>query len=145
MYLAAYNYIINDSINANRVICVADVITDLDMYEWDGLKDYPKERKKLHMYRSERGYEYFEPYYCPLLFFLFRNKNAENSDTIVFFSPIVDSSMLRADLMFYDEGSKGRSKFRHEAYVFGMSYEYLFLFNEDGYIKKALGRYIIMN
>lgn len=143
MYRNAYEYILNDSINKDRIISVADCMTDLGMY-WDtGLEEYPQEKERLRSYRRERKYRYFEPYFSPLLHCLFRNKNADISNTVVFFSPVVDL-MLRADLEFYELGS-GRAKFRHDAYWFGMSYMYLFLFNEDGTIKKALGMEFILN
>ena len=52
MYMAAYKYISNDSINQGNLIAVADSIVDLDRYWVTGLEQFPEECKKLAQYRK---------------------------------------------------------------------------------------------
>lgn len=147
MYMSAYRYILNDSINRNKLVAVADSIVDLDRYWMTGLEQYPEEQKKLACYREKQMKRIFTAtaFYSPLLASLFHDQDVMHSNTILFFSEIADL-MLRADINFFDKGYVGDyEKFNYEAYIWGISYEYLFIFNEDGTIKKVLRRELILN
>lgn len=147
IYMTAYKYIINDSINQNKLMVVADSIVDLDRYWVDGLEELPEERKILAQYKDKQRERYFiaSTYYSPLLATLFPNQDVKRSNNILFFSNI-DNMMLRADVNFFDKKCMSEcEKFRYEAYMWGTSHEYLFIFNEDCIIKKVLWREVILN
>lgn len=99
MYMAAYNYILNDSINNNRLIVVADSIVDLDRYWVTGLEQFPEEYKKLARYIEKQMKRMFatSSSYSPLLASLFHDQDVKLSNAILFFSRIIDL-MLRADI-----------------------------------------------
>lgn len=147
MYMAAYKYIINDSINKDKLIVVADSIVDLDRYWVTGLEQFPEEQKKLIQYKEKQMKRIFttSTFCSPLLACLFREQDVNGSNTILFFSEIADL-ILRADINFYDKKIIGEyDKFNYEAYLWGISYEYLFIFNQDGTLRKALRRKMILN
>lgn len=147
MYMAAYKYITNDSINKKKLIVVSDSIEDLDR-NWDtGLEQFPEESKKLAQQLEEQSKRYFikTTYYSPLLASLFQNQDVKRSQTILFFSKIEDM-MLRADINFFNKKYIAEDeKFNFRDYMWGMKFQYLFIFNEDGTIKKALWRELILN
>lgn len=144
MYMTAYQHIKNDSIFSGKLIAVADSIVDLDRYCLDCLKeDFPEECKKLDQYRKNKKYpyyymyySYFYTYYSPLLAFLFRNQDVEQASVILFFSNVEDL-MLRADIHFYDKKYISE-KFRSEQYIWGISYRYLFIFDENATLRKVV-------
>lgn len=147
MYMAAYNYILSDSINKNKLIAVADSIVDLDRYWVTGLQQFPEEHKKLAQYREKQMTKIFatSTSYSPLLSSLFHDQDVKRSNTILFFSGIIDL-MLRADINSFNKNYMGEyEKFNYEAYIWGISYEYLFLFKEDGTLRKVLQRELILN
>lgn len=149
MYKTAYEYIVNDSVCKNKRIVVADSICDLDRYWPAGLEKFPEECKKLKQYREEQGKRMYKTriamYYSPLLVSLFPNRDVKRSDTVLFFSEIIDL-MLRVDVIFFNKQYISEcERFRWEAYMWGTAYEYLFIFNEDGTIRKALWSEIILN
>lgn len=140
MYLAAYNYIINDSINTEKTISVSDSIVDLDRFWFsDKLIALPVEKEKLDRYRTDKKYSWFNTFYSACIDSLFY-KRKEQSDHVLFFSTIEDN-MLRADLLSYkksiDAFNYDQVASQTEAYI------YLFIFNTDGTIKEAFGHEII--
>ena len=147
MYMTAYKYILNDPINKNKLIIVADSIGDLDSY-WDKyLEKYPEEQKKMNQYREKQIKRIWgtSTFYSPLLASLFQGQNVKSSNTVLFFSEIIDS-MLIASENFYDKKSVGEYyKFSYEAYMWGISYEYLFIFNEDGTLRDVFWHELILN
>ena len=144
MYMTAYQHIKNDSIFSGKLIAVTDSIVDLDRYCLDCLKkEFPEEYEKLKVYRKNKKYpyfysyySYFYTYYSPLLAFLFRNQDVEQASAILFFSNIEDL-MLRADVNFYDK-TYISNKFKYEEYIWGISYEYLFIFDENATLRKVV-------
>lgn len=147
MYMAAYKYITNDSINKNKLIVVSDSIEDLDRY-WDtGLEQFPEESEKLKKQRNEqrKRYSIKTTYYSPLLASLFQNQDVKRSQTILFFSKIEDMILIANINFFNKRYIPEDNKFECGNYIWGISYEYLFIFNEDGTIKKALWRELMLN
>lgn len=145
MYMAAYEYIICDSINFGRLISVSDSIVDLDRYWSSGLEEFPNEKNILNQYRSKKGYRYFDTYYSQSLDSLFHNRQMNQSNTILFFSQIEDC-ILRADLLTFSSKQICKVKKKdYNAYFWGTGFEYLFLFNANGVIKIVLRQEIIYN
>jgi hypothetical protein len=138
-YMAAYNYIVNDSINQGKIIAVSDSIVDLDRYWFSGdIETYPKEKEMINQYRMNKKYIWFDTFYSQLLVSLFCKKGASNH--VLFFSTIEDN-ILRADIL---PGKRETNLFDYNKIAFQTEgYIYLFLFNVDGTIKLAIQRKII--
>ncbi len=131
-YIAAYNFIINDSINRGKSIVVSDSIVDLDRFWFfDELKKFPEEQQKLKQYRKNKGFIWSDPFYSPCLAKLFFLRD-ESVNNVLFFSTIEDNILI-ADLLSFT----GRyDKFSYNTFLSGGRI-YLFIFCEDGTIKAA--------
>lgn len=151
MYMTAYQYIKKDSIFSNKLIAVVDSIVDLDRYCLDCLKkEFPEEYEKLKVYRKNKKYPYshtyyscFYTYYSPLLAFLFRSQDVKQASAILFFSNIEDL-MLRVDVNLYDK-TYVFNKFKYEEYIWGISYEYLFIFDKNATLRKVVRSEVQLN
>ena len=140
LYLAAYNYIVNDSVNQNKKIIVSDSIIDLDRFWFSqDLENFPVEKEKLEQYRVDKGFNWFETYYSHCIDSLFCKKN-QQANNILFFSPIEDN-ILRADVL---PRKRCVNKFDYNTMAFQtVGQIYLFIFDDDGTIKMVFGRKII--
>ena len=140
MHLAAYNYIVNDSINQNKEIVVSDSIVDLDTYWFfSKLIDFPEEKRKLEQNRENKNYIWNEPVYSPCLSSLFCRKN-NSAKNVIFFSQIEDN-MLRADLLPH---TWQLNEFRYDEMAhFTTGQIYLFIFDDDGTVKATFSSEII--
>jgi len=140
LYLAAYNYIVNDSVNQNKQISVSNFIVDLDRFWFsEDLKNFPVEKEKVNQYREYRGFNWFEPYYSHCIDSLFCKKN-QQANSVLFFSKI-ENNMLRADVLPH---KRCVDKFDYNAMAFQtVGQIYLFIFDEDGTIKMTFSREII--
>ncbi len=100
-YIAAYNFIINDSINQGKSIAVSDTIIDLTR-DWfsEDLGNFPKEQKILDQYRENKGFIWSAPFYSPCLTTLFPERRDESANNVLFFSTIEDN-MLIVELLPY--------------------------------------------
>lgn len=141
MYIAAYNYVANDSINRGKNIVVSDSIVDLDRFWFSkDLTEFTVEKEKLDLYRLRKNYVWFDSFYSPCISSLFSGKNL-NSKLVLFFSTIEDN-MLRVDLLPYNK--KWKNKFSYDTMSFqNVGQIYLFIFNKDRSIKKAFSHEII--
>lgn len=149
MYKTAYEYIVNDSVCKNKQIVVSDSICDLERYGTAGLEQFPEEYIKLDQYREEQVMRFvtkgMTAFYSPLLASLFPNRDVKRSDTVLFFSEVIDL-MLRVDVNFFNKKYISEcDRFRWEAYMWGTAYRYLFIFNEDGAIRKVLWSEMMLN
>ena len=140
MYLTAYNYIVNDSINQNKEIAVSDSIVDLDTYWFfSKLINFPEEKRKLEQNRENKKYIWNEPVYSLCLSSLFCRKS-NSAKNVIFFSQIEDN-MLRTDLLPH---TWQRNKFHYdEMALFTTGQIYLFIFEDDGTIKATFSSEII--
>lgn len=138
-YLDAYNYILNDSINLNKVIFVSDTIVDLDrIWFLHDLDSLPKEKG---IVESLTKYSWKVNFYSENISKIFPlNYLNHGSKTILFFSWI-EKNTLCADL-FYD-------KLKIETFDYNKiasqneSQMYLFIFNSDGKIGRAFRKKIL--
>jgi len=140
LYLNAYNYIINDSINQNKEIAVSDSIVDLDRFWFSqDIKNFFIEKEKVNRYRSTKDFRWFKPYYSYYIDSLFCKKN-QQSNNILFFSQIEDN-MLRVDVL---PCKKHVNKFDYNAVAYQNTGQiYLFIFDEEGIIKMVFSREIV--
>jgi hypothetical protein len=139
IYLAAYNYIFQDSVNQGKTITVSDSIVDLDKFWFSqDISDCPAKKEVLDQYRANKGFIWFDTYYSPCLASLFCKTTT--SKNVLFFSKIEDN-MLRADLLPYKQQS---NKFDYGKMAFqNVGQIYLFIFNKDGSLKSAFSHEII--
>lgn len=141
MYIAAYDYVVNDSLNRGKNIVVSDSIVDLDRFWFSkDLTEFTVERKKLDQYRLNKNYIWFDPFYSPCIASLFVEKKMY-SKQVLFFS-VIEDNMLRVDLLPHNR--KCVNKFNYNAISSQTEGQvYLFIFNKDGSIKKAFSHEII--
>jgi len=140
LYLAAYNYILNDSVNQNKKIAVSDSIVDLDRFWFSqDLKNFTIEKEKVDQYRSAKKFMWTKPYYSYFIDSLFC-KNKKQANNVLFFSQIEDN-MLRVDIL---PKKRCVDKFDYNAVAFqNIGRIYLFIFDKNGNIKKTFSREII--
>jgi len=140
LYLAAYNYILNDSINHNEKIAVCDSIIDLDRFWFSqDMKDFPIEKENIDKYRAAKEFKWDKPYYSYYIDSLFCEKNKQ-ANNILFFSQIEDN-MLRTDILPH---KRCVDKFNYNAMAFqNIGLVYLFIFDKNNTIKIVLSREII--
>lgn len=141
MYIAAYNYVVNDSLCQEKNIVVSDSIIDLDRFWFSkDLSEFSIEREKLDQYRFRKSYAWFKPFYSPCISSIFNVKNL-NSKLVLFFS-VIEDNMLRADLLPHNK--KWTNKFNYDEMSFqNVGQIYLFIFNKKGRIKKVFCHEII--
>lgn len=140
MYLAAYNYIINDSINQRKSISVSDSIIDLDRFWFSkDLISLPEEKEKIDKYRTNKKNVWSAPFYSPCITLLF-DKNVRQSDAVLFFSKIEDN-ILRADLL-PDKSSADKYNYNQMSFQ-NTGRIYLFVFDKDCIFKGVFNHEII--
>ena len=139
LYLAAYQYIINDSVNQNKEISVSNFIVDLDRFFFsEDLQSFPVEKEKVDQFRENKGFSWFESYYSYCIDSLFCKKQQANS--VLFFSQIEDN-MLRVDVL---PRKRCFDKFDYDTLAFQtVGRNYLFIFDEDDTIKIVLSHKMI--
>jgi hypothetical protein len=137
-YLNAYNYILNDSINLNKVIFVSDTIIDLDrIWFLHDLDSLPKEKEIIknltkYSWKANSHSENISKVF-PL------NYLNHSSKTILFFSWI-EKNTICADL-FYD---KRIETFNYERIASqNKSQMYLFIFDSNGKIKHVFRKELL--
>lgn len=149
-YKKAWEYIVNDSINKDKIMVVSDSIVDIDPSWFSNvgdLDDYPNLVSYIEENRREKQrWIFYEnpPVYSSCFRTLFPKK--KKFDHIVFFSAI-EKNMLRIDLLPFDKSQinvKYINPFYYERMArFTEGYMYLFIFEENGLIKNVFGREII--
>lgn len=144
MYMTAYAYILNDSINQKKILLVADSLVDLDcIYNEDTLNT--KEENGI-LLRQRKKYKFFAPYHSSLLSSLFPKFDVSSESYVLFFSPIIENVILRADLYFFDKNHVNtKDIFRYDSYIFGTSYQYLFIFQPNATLKRVICNEFILN
>lgn len=142
-YRNACNYIAKDSVVENKTIAVADSIVDLIWVSVKPEKDCLEKKIFKEFYMNK--YDFFEPYFSPVLSSLSSGQEKRESQWVVFFSKLKNNT-LRADLFSSPQSSIGiKAKFNYNSYCFGESYEYLFIFDTNGSITKVIRRKVILN
>lgn len=138
-YLNAYNYILNDSINLNKVIFVSDTIVDLDrIWFLHDLDSLPKEKTIL---KSLTKYSWKPNFHSENISKIFSSNYINyNSKTILFFSWI-EKNTLCVDL-FHDKQTANMFDYNKIASQ-NKSQMYLFIFNPDGKIKYVFRKEIL--
>lgn len=144
MYMTAYTYILNDSINQKKNLLVADSLVDLDcIYNEDTLNT--KEENEI-LLRQKKKHKYLPPYHSSLLSNLFPKIDISSEFHVIFFSPIIENVMLRADLYFLQKKNINmKDIFRYDSYIFGTSYQYLFIFQPNSTLKRVICNEFILN
>lgn len=141
LYMIAYNYIVNDSINKGKTITVSDSIVDLDRYWCSAeLDSFPEEKKALKQYRENKKYVWFTTYYSQCLNTLFHHTKNISAKKVIFFSQIEDN-MLLAELLPY---KKQCNLFSYDEMAFlSTGQSYLFIFSKEGILKAAFSHEMI--
>lgn len=138
-YLNAYNYIIHDSINIDKVIFVSDTIIDLDrIWFLHDLDSLPKEKEII---KSLTKYSW-KPSFCSENISKIFSLNYLNysSETILFFSWI-EKNTLCVDV-FHDKKQIDTFNYNRIASQ-NKSQMYLFIFNSKGEIKYVFRKEIL--
>jgi len=137
-YLLAYDYIQNDSVNNSKNADVSDSLVCLNIgVFWRELKS-PDDGEKDLFSRMYNMYQNAD--FSLNLSFLKRHTN-KDSKSIVFFSPVINDSILCADLL------KKKSCWEKDQYsriaMQNRSFMYLFLFDSNGSIKSVARKEMI--
>lgn len=139
-YSAGYNAIINDSINQGKSLIVSDSLVRLNVAVFfRELKQKDEDVNSL-ITRLYGIYQNFDS--CSKLTFL-SDKSGKFSKNILFFSPIINDSILCAELFEY-KSSLNKNEYLRIA-TSGTSYMYLFVFDEVGKIKSMFRKEMIYN
>ncbi len=139
-YLAAYDVIVNDSINEGKSLIVSDSLVRLNVAVFfRELKQKDEDENSLAT-RLYAMCQNIDP--CSKLTFL-SDKSSKCSKHIVFFSPIINDSILCAELFEYK--SCLNSYEYNQIAMFNTSYIYLFIFDEVGKIKSMFRKEMIYN
>lgn len=138
-YLAAYNYIINDSTNNGWNINIYNSPVKLNVAVfWRELKKTDESENALfsRLYNIYQNVDFTQN-----LSLLANSKNKNNSNSIVFFSPILNDSILCAELF---DNKRHHQKFTYNKIAFqNQSYFYLFILNATGTIKTVFRKEMI--
>ncbi len=139
-YLVGYNAIINDSINQGKDLIISDSLVKLNVAVFfRELKQKDEDESSLTT-RLHGIYQNVDS--CSKLTFL-NDKSRKCSKNILFFSPIINDSILCAELFEYKSNLNKNNYLRIA--TFNTSYVYLFVFDEVGKIKLMFRKEMIYN
>ncbi len=141
-YLAGYNAIINDSINKGKSLIISDSLVDLNISVfYKELKQKDEDKRSVMIRLLYKIYQNVD--FCSKLTFL-NDKSVQYSKNILFFSPIINDSILCAELFEYKRNlnKNNKTEYRHVA-AFNTSYIYLFMFDKVGKIKSMFRKEMI--
>ncbi len=141
-YLAGYNAIINDSINKGKSLIISDSLVDLNISVfYKELKQKDEDKRSVMIRLLYKIYQNVD--FCSKLTFL-NDKSVQYSKNILFFSPIINDSILCAELFEYERNlnKNNKTEYRHVA-AFNTSYIYLFMFDKVGKIKSMFRKEMI--
>ena len=141
-YLAGYNAIINDSINKGKSLIISNSLLDLNISVfYKELKQKDEDKRSVMIRLLYKIYQNVD--FCSKLTFL-NDKSVQYSKNILFFSPIIDDSILCAELFEYKRNlnKNNKTEYRHVA-AFNTSYIYLFMFDKVGKIKSMFRKEMI--
>lgn len=143
-YLAGYNAIINDSINKGKSLIISNSLLDLNISVfYKELKQKDEDKRSVMIRLLYKIYQNVD--FCSKLTFL-NDKSVQYSKNILFFSPIINDSILCAELFEYKRNlnKNNKTEYRHVA-AFNTSYIYLFMFDKVGKIKSMFRKEMINN
>ena len=141
-YLAGYNAIINDSINKGKSLIISNSLLDLNISVfYKELKQKDEDKRSVMIRLLYKIYQNVD--FCSKLTFL-NDKSVQYSKNILFFSPIINDSILCAELFEYKRNlnKNNKTEYRHVA-AFNTSYIYLFVFDKVGKIKSMFRKEMI--
>ena len=141
-YLAGYNAIINDSINKGKSLIISNSLLDLNISVfYKELKQKDEDKRSVMIRLLYKIYQNVD--FCSKLTFL-NDKSVQYSKNILFFSPIINDSILCAELIEYKRNlnKNNKTEYRHVA-AFNTSYIYLFMFDKVGKIKSMFRKEMI--
>ena len=141
-YLAGYNAIINDSINKGKSLIISNSLLDLNISVfYKELKQKDEDKRSVMIRLVYKIYQNVD--FCSNLTFL-NDKSVQYSKNILFFSPIINDSILCAELFEYKRNlnKNNKTEYRHVA-AFNTSYIYLFMFDKVGKIKSMFRKEMI--
>lgn len=141
-YLAGYNAIINDSINKGKSLIISNSLVDLNISVfYKELKQKDEDKRSVMIRLLYEIYQNVD--FCSKLTFL-NDKSVQYSKNILFFSPIINDSILCAELFEYKRNlnKNNKTEYRHVA-AFNTSYIYLFMFDKVGKIKSMFRKEMI--
>lgn len=137
-YLAGYNAIINDSISKGKKLIISDSLVSLNVAAFfRELKQKDEDERSL-MNRLYGIYQNVD--FCSKFTFL-SDKSVKCSKNILFFSPIINDSILCAELFEY-KSNLNKNEYLRIA-TFSTSYIYLFVFDKVGKIKSMFRKEMI--
>ena len=131
-YKEIYNYILNDSINKNKVINVSDTIVNLNFaLFWRELKN--RNESESDFFTRLYSLPQSENYYYKCLSLL--ENNSKGAKSIVFFSPIINDTLVCAELfdnkIYIDQFDYNLIGMQNTSHV------YLFIFDKKNSIKSV--------
>ena len=141
-YLAGYNAIINYSINKGKSLIISNSLLDLNISVfYKELKQKDEDKRSVMIRLLYKIYQNVD--FCSKLTFL-NDKSVQYSKNILFFSPIINDSILCAELFEYKRNlnKNNKTEYRHVA-AFNTSYIYLFMFDKVGKIKSMFRKEMI--
>ena len=141
-YLAGYNAIINDSINKGKSLIISNSLLDLNISVfYKELKQKDEDKRSVMIRLLYKIYQNVD--FCSKLTFL-NDKSVQYSKNILFFSPIINDSILCAELFEYKRNlnKNNKTEYRHVA-AFNTRYIYLFMFDKVGKIKSMFRKEMI--
>ena len=141
-YLAGYNAIINDSINKGKSLIISNSLLDLNISVfYKELKQKDEDKRSVMIRLLYKIYQNVD--FCSKLTFL-NDKSVQYSKNILFFSTIINDSILCAELFEYKRNlnKNNKTEYRHVA-AFNTSYIYLFMFDKVGKIKSMFRKEMI--
>lgn len=140
-YLAGYNAIIHDSISKGKNLIISNSLVSLNVAVFfRELKQKDEDERSL----AKRLYGIYQNVDFGSKLTFLNDKSVKYSKNILFFSPIINDSILCAEL-FEDKKNLNKSnkiKYRHVA-AFNTSYIYLFVFDKVGKIKSMFRKEMI--
>ena len=141
-FLVTYNYIINDSVNKGKSLIISNSLVDLNISVfYEELKQKGEDKRSVMIRLLYKIYQNVD--FCSKLTFL-NDKSVQYSKNILFFSPIINDSILCAELFEYKRNlnKNNKTEYRHVA-AFNTSYIYLFMFDKVGKIKSMFRKEMI--
>ena len=132
-YQKAYNYIVRDSINMNKMIYVSNTVVYMDLVIF-GNELRHKGENDISLYTRLYSIPSKENFYSDKLHKAFNSFN-NSHQKILFFSHIVNDSILCAEL-FHHKGKLNEFKYERIAWQ-NESYLYLFIFDQNKNIKNV--------
>ncbi|MFR2069045.1 MAG: hypothetical protein ACLS4S_02155 [Bacteroides nordii] len=140
-FLIAYNYIINDSINQGKDLIISNSLVSLNVAVFfRELKQKDEDEYSL----AKRLYGIYQNVDFGSKLTFLNDKSVKYSKNILFFSPIINDSILCAELFEYRSNlNKNNENEYMRIAAFSTSYIYLFVFDKVGKIKSMFRKEMI--